>query len=916
MKTRTPLSLLVILGIAAILLLPGNFSQSSHPPPPTTGDDLLVGHDAGETISGLAGNDQIFGLSGADILNGDAGDDFMHGGPNADVMDGGDDDDYMFGASGGDKMFGGFGDDQMYGGAGGDHMQGGEGADEIFGGANSDTIDAGPGNDIVMGGLGSDNIFLGPGDDVAFGGPNNDNIFAGLGIDMLHGGDGNDHLIGSLVGQAFLDGGEFDDDGDGFFNEDPIDFDPTGLPLNNDGDREEDEESPTFINEDGPGDDNDVCFWDGGPTVVVNDPDGIPNTGDEEFGDDVLVLDDFGDPTCETVLVLGHDPIRLGGKKGGGGGNVGVPGITSAAFVETVPIAPDTVAGTLTLTFNTGVSLGGTVTETLEHISIGSLGVPMMPDLTGATFVEPHNDNSVTFTLAESHVVFILGIFDFPGMIITIQVDDNVFVNKFNNPNVASFIGLSVDAFDTTGPLVIGSAYVTTSGVLTVAFDEPVNSFSVEPVGLSGFHVTTSSDDVEITSPISITPVGNTLEILVSPAQQVLINDLVDLPAGTAPNPIKLDVDADSVKDLDGNNNPGTDNTPITVFSDTTDPFILSATYDSTFDLLTITFNENIDASATVLGNIFVNADGNFVDNPLSAGASVGLLVPNPISITVTDGPTITAIEALPTIKLGVTVGAFSDLSSRLSVEQVVPIALSPTDLFPPEILLVDPFKPTLDETFGILKITFNEQVDLTPDSQVDLSKVFVSGDPGDNEVSLFGALHITSSDSSMFEIQLTETQLSDIADLGLPIQLDVSADAFQDPKGNLIVAVADIPIDPITADIIKPEISILPGSVSSDGSFLTITFTEEIDANTVDLSKIFISNNKKRNQFSLADLDFVPAVGPTPVPTTVITVDISTHPDILQINALGSPELDVGKNAFEDTSGNRNDRQTNIPFT
>jgi len=48
----------------------------------------------------------------------------------------------------------------------------------------------------------------------------------------------------------------------------------------------------------------------------------------------------------------------------------------------------------------------------------------------------------------------------------------------------------------------------------------------------------------------------------------------------------------------------------------------------------------------------------------------------------------------------------------------------------------------------------------------------------------------------------------------------------------------------------------------------------------------------------------------------TVIIVDISTHPDIAAINGIANPELDVGKNAFSDTSGNRNDRQTNIPFT
>jgi len=903
MKTRSTLSLLVILGIAAILLMPGNFAQSSHSAA-SPFDDFLVGHDAGETISGQAGNDQIFGLSGADILNGDEGDDFMHGGPNADVMDGGDDDDYMYGASGADKMVGGDGDDQMYGGTGGDKIRGGEGDDEIFGGGNSDTIFGGPGNDQAMGGLGSDNIFLGPGNDVAFGGPNNDNIFAGLGVDMLHGGDGNDHLIGSLVGQAFLDGGEFDDDGDGFFNEDPVDFDLTGVPINNDGDREEEDSSPTFINEDGPGNDNDVCFWDGGPTVVVDDPDGIPNTGDEEFGDDVLVLDDFGDPTCETVHVLGHDPIVLGGKKGGGGGSSGNPGITSAAFVEIAPIFPDTVAGTLTLSFNTDVSLGGTQVETLQHIFIGTLAIPLLP-LTGSPlpFVEPNKDPSVTFTLGEAQVILILGLFDDPGSILTITVDENVFVNKFNNPNLESFIGLSVDAIDISGPIVIGSSYVTTSGLLTVAFDEPVDLLSVDQSKIHVREAPGVAPDGVTLGGASVVAVGNTLEFIVLGAQRIAINALAE--------PIELDVDADAVADLDSNSNPGTNDTPITVFTDIALPFILSATYDSTEGfpgerLLTIAFNENIDVSAIDLSKASITETGGGSPISLAGAAVTNLIDGNPISIRLTGGAGSQdeAVDALLTPpQLVVVSGAFPDLSGNPSVVQTVPITLSPTDLFPPEI------QPpaTFDDTFGILKITFNEQVDLTPDSQVQLDKVFVSGFGGHNDVDLAGASHITSSDDLMFEIQLTGPQLDAIDLLPLPLHLDVSADAFQDPKGNLIVAVADIPIDPITADIIDPEIA----TVSSDGSLLTITFTEEIDPGSVDLSKIFVSNNKKRNQFSLAGLGFAPAVG-----DTVIIVDISTHPDILQINALGSPELDVGKNAFEDTSGNRNDRQTNIPFT
>jgi len=161
---------------------------------------------------------------------------------------------------------------EIYGGAQGDTLRGGEGDDEIWGGAQSDTIFGGPGNDQIFGGPGSDNLFAGDGDDFVYGGVKNDNIFAGKGTDFLFGGVGNDHLIGSLVGKAILDGGEDDDDGDGLYNEDPLDFDITGLPINNDADGEDGipgtEDDDEFFQEDGPGNDNSWSFSDMDFTLI------------------------------------------------------------------------------------------------------------------------------------------------------------------------------------------------------------------------------------------------------------------------------------------------------------------------------------------------------------------------------------------------------------------------------------------------------------------------------------------------------------------------------------------------------------------------------------------------------------------------------------------------------------------------
>jgi len=188
MKSRSPLSLLVIIGIAAILMMPAQFSQSTAPAG-TDGDDYLEGTDGQDTINGGKGNDRIFGKGSRDILDGGEGDDMILGGPSADVIRGGPnikaegdtDRDILFGGGSADKIDGGAGNDLIFGGGQGDNLYGGLGDDEIHGGTQSDLMFGGPGNDLMFGGTHSDNIFGDVGDDILYGGVKNDNLFAGLG---------------------------------------------------------------------------------------------------------------------------------------------------------------------------------------------------------------------------------------------------------------------------------------------------------------------------------------------------------------------------------------------------------------------------------------------------------------------------------------------------------------------------------------------------------------------------------------------------------------------------------------------------------------------------------------------------------------------------------------------------------------
>ncbi len=201
------------------------------------GNDLVVGNNAINRLSGAAGADSIDGAAGNDNLFGDEGDDFLQGGSGDDFLSGGLGNDVASGGDGNDKIFAGAGDmgnDTFIGGAGDDLIGGNAGNDLIIGGGmesgkarqlwveddpgnsdGSDTLFGADGNDTIIGGGWIDGIVT----DVdgvftpleqAFSGNGNDVLWAGLGNDLVYGASGND-LIGARDGNDTVHGGGGDD---------------------------------------------------------------------------------------------------------------------------------------------------------------------------------------------------------------------------------------------------------------------------------------------------------------------------------------------------------------------------------------------------------------------------------------------------------------------------------------------------------------------------------------------------------------------------------------------------------------------------------------------------------------------------------------------------------------------------------
>jgi Ca2+-binding RTX toxin-like protein len=209
-----------------------------------SGDDLVIGNSANNSLDSGEGNDEIHGGAGSDQLSGgyylggtgsklifgDAGEDFLHGATGNDELHGGADNDYLAGNGGNDLLIGGADVDTVEGGDGSDTLGFSDAAglvvaslvtgvtndgfgnpetpvsvEGLAGGAFGDILtgDGGPnpmngagGNDLMNGEGGADQMTGGAGNDQVSGGDGNDKLDGGLGADRLRGGLGGDVVLG------------------------------------------------------------------------------------------------------------------------------------------------------------------------------------------------------------------------------------------------------------------------------------------------------------------------------------------------------------------------------------------------------------------------------------------------------------------------------------------------------------------------------------------------------------------------------------------------------------------------------------------------------------------------------------------------------------------------------------------------
>ena len=211
-----------------------------------SGDDILIGNEANNTLRGNSGNDALFGGAGNDTLIGGSGDDELYGGDGNDSIRDNSGDDVVFSGAGRDYVRVGSGANTFDGGSGSDYISyydspdgvtldlqantasgswadddtitgferaagSNNGGDDIRGTDGANTIRTYGGNDSVRDRGGDDRVELGDG---------NDYMRVGDGANILDGGAGSDYIsYYDSVGGVTLDlaantasGGWADDD--------------------------------------------------------------------------------------------------------------------------------------------------------------------------------------------------------------------------------------------------------------------------------------------------------------------------------------------------------------------------------------------------------------------------------------------------------------------------------------------------------------------------------------------------------------------------------------------------------------------------------------------------------------------------------------------------------------------------------
>ena len=268
---------------------------------------------------------------------------------------------------------------------------------------------------------------------------------------------------------------------------------------------------------------------------------------------------------------------------------------------------------------------------------------------------------------------------------------------------------------------------------------------------------------------------------------------------------------------------------------DALSPLLVSASLDDATGVLTLTFNETMDASSINRALMRLQDGASASGGTVLNGATATNVDGVSITITLTSGQR-TAAAGYADLHVRLVSDAIRDLWSNLLL--TVTKAVSTTN---------DTTAPTLssaalDEGTGILTLTFSETVDVSSASDGTRFEIRDGASATDNLASeaVLSTAEIQSgqSDGTAFKFNLNETSRQAVISMSNP-HMYIAAGAITDtatPTANSIAAKAAGTDISQTFDDDAPAVS--SADMHEDTGVLTVTFSETVDVSSADGAK------------------------------------------------------------------------------
>ena len=421
---------------------------------------------------------------------------------------------------------------------------------------------------------------------------------------------------------------------------------------------------------------------------------------------------------------------------------------------------------------------------------------------------------------------------------LSLQVGEDAIRDLFLNSASAADLPLTVHA-DRQGPSLERASLDAETGSLAMWFTEIVDVTPKSEVDLSKISLRTPrqdpSDGVRLagseTATLSTSSDSARLDIVLAEGQRSAL-------AAAGSGTLLLVTERGAVHDTLGNPIAAEDRFPVVSSADRRPPAAVSASLDKATGVLTVAFDEAVDSSRADTSGLHLRPAGApsvraDTAHTSLASAAVAESSSASLEITLTEKQRQQALLYRAPPALDIDAGAVSDAAGNPVRGSTVAVAFSAEDDRPPS-----PLSASFDAGTGRLAIAFDETVDATPTSRIDLSKIAVR-DAGSVLAAVSSLTLSTSSlsasvapgvDSPEIAVDLADAQRRAVAAMSDP-RLHVGAGAVADVLGNLSEGHAGLPLS-ASSDRAGP--SLVSASVSG-AHYVTAFFSEDLLDSSVD---------------------------------------------------------------------------------